>query len=104
MHARYPIVVALLGLVGPVLAASCVAPMDSSSDEGAGGANMTPNDEPVGEAAQEIAVCECSIQSDFCSWTVGGKCVVGFNACSKTVKYGCGFAGAYPCVGWCVRR
>lgn len=103
MHARYPMVAALLGLAGPVLAASCVAPVDSPPDEGAGGANMTPNEEPVGEAAQEIAVCECSIQSDFCSWTVGGHCVVGFTSCTKTPLRGCGFLGAYACIGWCVR-
>ncbi len=103
MHARHPVVAALVGLVGLVLAASCVTPVDSSPDEGAWGANMTPNEEQAGEVEQALSVCECSTASDFCPWTVGGKCVVGFTSCTKTPLRGCGFLGAYACVGWCVR-
>lgn len=103
MLTRHLAVVAALALVGPVLAASCVAPIESSS-EGAGGANMTPAErEPTTEIAEDLKYCECSTQSDFCPLTVGGHCVAGFNSCTKSPLRGCGFLGAYQCVGWCVR-
>ncbi len=106
MHARYFIVGALaLGSVA-VFAPACAATVESSdTDTGAGGANMTPNaPEDTGETAEAITYCECSVKSDFCPLTVGGHCVAGFNSCIKSPSRGCGFLGAYPCVGWCVRR
>jgi hypothetical protein len=89
-----------LAILGP----ACMGTVDSASEETAEPVeNMTPNEEPVGEAAQGLAVCECSTASDFCSWTVGGKCVAGFTKCTPTPKWGCGAGGLYPCTGWCVR-
>lgn len=96
--------IALL-VVCAFLAPACIATVDSTSSEiNEPNTNMTPAQEPVGEAAQDLLICECSINSDYCPWTVGGKCVANFNACTRTPARGCGFAGLYPCVGWCVRR
>lgn len=104
MHVQHVAAAALLVLFGPIVAAACVAPVDSIPGESAGGANTTPAPpESVGEVEQAFAVCECSTQSDWCPWTVGGKCVAGFNSCTKTPLAGCGTGGFYACTGWCVR-
>lgn len=102
MHARH--LIAALSLLASlaVIAPSCAAPVDP--DDGAGGANMSPMPEPIGEAQDALQVCECSVDSDWCPWTVGGKCVVGFNDCTKTPLRGCGSGGFYACTGWCVRE
>ena len=103
MHAHLA-AAALLGVCA-ALTPACFGTVDSTSPEAdEPDVNMTPAQEPIGEAAQNLSICECSIKSDFCPWTVGGKCVVGFNSCTKTPLRGCGFLGAYACVGWCVRQ
>jgi hypothetical protein len=101
MHARYLVATGLVLGSLAVLASACYGVVEPPDEPG--GASATTA-EPTAEAAQEFAVCECSVKSDFCSLTVGGKCVVGFNSCTKTPSAGCGFGGFYPCVGWCVRR
>lgn len=103
MHARY-LAAATLLVAGGALAPACVATVDStdSTPPDEPGANMTPA-EPTGEAAQALQ-CECTTANDWCATVYGrGHCVVGFNSCTKTQKFGCGTLGLYPCTGWCVR-
>jgi hypothetical protein len=103
MQVRYLAAITLLVACG-TLAPACVATVDSTpADEpDEPGANMAPS-EPIGEAAQAL-VCECSVINDWCATVYGsGHCVIGFNACTKTPKFGCGTLGLYPCTGWCVR-
>ena len=103
MHTRYLAAAALLLGSIAVLAPSCAAPVESP-DDGAGGALMSPMPaEPIGEAQDALQICECSVDSDWCPWTVGGRCVIGFNSCTKTPLRGCGLGGLYACTGWCVR-
>jgi hypothetical protein len=105
MHARHGIVTAPLALVTAVLVASCVGRVDSTTpDDGAGGANMTPASEPVGEVAEGLGFCGCATASDYCWLTVGGTCIANFNNCTKTPVRGCGLGLLSPCNGECVRR
>lgn len=97
-------VIALLAIGAAALAPACAATVDSAPAEAdETGANMTPAEEDTRQAAQDLAICECSVESDFCAVTLGGRCVANFNSCTKPGPRGCGFAGLYPCVGWCVR-
>jgi hypothetical protein len=99
MHARYLAVVGLLALAGPVVAAACAAPIESSG-EGAGGANMTPSGEPIAEVQEPLPFCECSVASDWCK--DGKHCKAGKIPCIR-VGYSCGSTFLSPCDGWCVK-
>lgn len=86
-----------------ILGSACIGTAESALGEAAEPmVNMTPNEEPVGEAAQEIGFCGCSTESDWCYLWGGGKCVANFNKCIK-VAHGCGVVGTSPCNGECVR-
>lgn len=104
MHVRHVLGLLALLTAAPVAVAACAGPVDSTPDEGADEASATPSEpEPIGEVAQAL-VCECSVTNDWCATIYGsGHCAIGFTACTKTPKYGCGTLGLYPCTGWCVR-
>jgi hypothetical protein len=105
MHTRHLASTTLLLGSFAILAPACIGTVDSPTDEGAGGANMTPAEpEPIGEARAAIGFCGCSTKSDYCWLTVGGVCTENFNNCIKTVKNGCGLGMVSPCNGECVRR